>query len=115
MSKQAEGQLTAWAAPYGAAIVSGRAIIRRAELQRLVPFSMVHIWRLEKRGEFPRRVQLGANAVGWYADEVAAWCESRIRAGGRVPRRAEAASVMSGGASPLPSLRPPRYHWGPRP
>jgi prophage regulatory protein len=68
---------------------SGRAIIRRAELQRVVPFSMVHVWRLEGRGEFPRRIRLGPNSVGWFADEVAAWCESRIRAGGRAPKRRE--------------------------
>jgi prophage regulatory protein len=73
--------------------VFGRAIIRRAELQRLVPFSMVHVWRLEQKGEFPARVQLGANSVGWYADEVAAWCESRIRAGGRAPKRREPADA----------------------
>jgi prophage regulatory protein len=65
-----------------AQFISGRAIIRRAELQRLVPYSMTHVWRLEKRGEFPARVQLGVNSVGWFADEIAAWCESRIRAGG---------------------------------
>lgn len=73
----------AWAQPY----VAGRAIIRRAELQRRVPFSMVHVWRLEQRGEFPHRIQLGENSVGWYADEVDTWCESRIRAGGRAPKR----------------------------
>ena len=70
-SEHAEGQLATWAAPDVS--VSGRRIIRRAELQRLVPFSAVHIWRLEHRGEFPLRVQLGPNSVGWYADEVARW------------------------------------------
>ncbi len=84
-SEHAEGQLATWAAPDVS--VSGRRIIRRAELQRLVPFSAVHIWRLEHRGEFPLRVQLGPNSVGWYADEVARWIELRIRAGGRAPKR----------------------------
>lgn len=76
-----------WATPYGNVESAGRRIIRRNELQRIVPFSMVHIWRLEKRGEFPKRIQLGPNSCGWFADEVAAWCESRIRAGGRAPKR----------------------------
>jgi predicted DNA-binding transcriptional regulator AlpA len=53
----------------------------------MVPFTMTHVWRLEKRDEFPRRVQLGANSVGWFLDEVEAWCASRIRAGGRAPKR----------------------------
>jgi prophage regulatory protein len=83
--------MAAWARPF----VSGRAIIRRAELQRLVPFSMVHVWRLEKRGEFPARIQLGTNAVGWYLDEVQGWLESRIRAGGRAPKRREAADAVA--------------------
>jgi prophage regulatory protein len=65
-------------------------LIKRAELQRLVPFSMVHIWRLEKRDEFPRRVQLGPTSVAWYLDEVQGWIESRIRAGGRPLKRREA-------------------------
>jgi prophage regulatory protein len=65
-----------------------RRIIRRAELQRKIPFSMVHVWRLEKRSEFPARIQLGTNSVGWYEDEVDAWIEARIRAGGRAVQRA---------------------------
>jgi prophage regulatory protein len=37
------------------------------------------IWRLEAAGEFPKRVQLSANAVGWRADEVESWIEARAR------------------------------------
>jgi prophage regulatory protein len=71
----------------------GRRLIRRAELQRKIPFSMVHIWRLEKKSEFPRRVSIGPNAVAWFADEIDEWIEGRIRAGGRAPRRREAADA----------------------
>ena len=63
-------------------------IIRRAELQRRVPFSMVHIWRLERDGKFPTRIQLGDNSVGWFLDEIDGWMKNRIRAGGRTPKRA---------------------------
>jgi len=62
-----------------------RVLIRRAELRRRVPYSDVHIWRLERAGEFPHRVQLGPNRVAWYEDEIEAWCASRIRAGGHRP------------------------------
>jgi prophage regulatory protein len=71
----------------------GRRLIRRAELQRKIPFSMVHVWRLEKRGEFPKRVSIGPNAVAWFVDEVEAWIEGRIRAGGRAPTRRESADA----------------------
>jgi predicted DNA-binding transcriptional regulator AlpA len=32
---------------------------------------------MERDGRFPRRVQLGSNAVGWYLDEVDQWLETR--------------------------------------
>jgi prophage regulatory protein len=70
-----------------------RRIIRRAELQRRVPFSMVHIWRLERQGKFPTRIKLGENSVGWDEDEIDAWIEARIRAGGRSPQRSAASPV----------------------
>ena len=60
----------------------GRCLIRRAELQRRIPFSMAHIWRLEKQGEFRRRVSIGPNAVAWSEDEVDRWIESCWRTGG---------------------------------
>jgi prophage regulatory protein len=66
---------------------SGRAIIRSSELHRMVPFSRVHIWRLEQANSFPARLQLGPNSVWWYLDEVQGWIDSRIRGGGRGPGR----------------------------
>jgi len=35
------------------------------------------VWRKEKRGEFPKRLRLGAGAVGWLESEVNAWLEER--------------------------------------
>jgi prophage regulatory protein len=55
---------------------SGR-IIRAAERRRRVPFSDMHIWRLERAGKFPKRIKLGDRRVGWDLDEVIAWIETR--------------------------------------
>lgn len=68
-----------------------RVLIRRRELRRRIPYSDVHVWRLERAGQFPNRVQLGPRSVAWYEDEVDAWCAERIRGGacpppGRPPR-----------------------------
>jgi prophage regulatory protein len=63
---------------------SPRRLIRRDELQRRVPYSMVHIWRLEHRGEFPKRIPIGENRVAWDEAEVEAWLEDRIRASGKI-------------------------------
>jgi prophage regulatory protein len=49
------------------------------------------IYRLEKQGEFPKRIQLGGNSVGWFEDEVIAWQRSRER--GMVPESKTAAAT----------------------
>jgi prophage regulatory protein len=52
-------------------------IIDRHERRRLVPISDVHILRLERAGDFPQRVKLGASRVGWLLSEVLNWIEQR--------------------------------------
>jgi prophage regulatory protein len=43
-----------------------------------VPFTRVHIQRLEDKGQFPKRVRLGANTVVWVVDEVDQWVGARV-------------------------------------
>ena len=62
-----------------------RRIIRKPEVVRRTGYSAVQIWRFERDGLFPKRVQLGPMAVGWYENEVDAWVASRIRQGGKRP------------------------------
>jgi prophage regulatory protein len=64
---------------------TNRKIIRKPAVRELVGLSDSQIWRLERAGLFPRRVQLGPLAVGWFGDEVVAWVEARERVGGRQP------------------------------
>jgi prophage regulatory protein len=35
------------------------------------------IWRLERRGEFPRHRRISANAVAWVEEEVASWIRAK--------------------------------------
>ena len=56
-----------------------KRIIRRQTVEETTGLSYSSIYRKEKAGEFPKRIQLGPNSVGWYADEVEAWLESRNR------------------------------------
>jgi prophage regulatory protein len=65
--------------------VRRRRIIRKKALREKVPLSDSQIWRLEQQDKFPRRIQLGPMAVGWYEDEVDEWVNSRSRACGRQP------------------------------
>jgi prophage regulatory protein len=62
-----------------------RRIIRKPEVVRRTGYSAVQIWRFERDGLFPKRVQLGPMAVGWFEDEVLDWIQSRVRQGGKRP------------------------------
>jgi len=44
----------------------------------MVLYSPQHIARLEAAGEFPKRVKLGPNRVGWIEEEVLDWLQKRI-------------------------------------
>lgn len=57
----------------------GSKILRRLDVQRLTGLSKATIWRLVKAETFPRPIKLSERAVGWKADEIDAWIESRPR------------------------------------
>lgn len=54
-------------------------ILSKKELRLLILYSPQHVARLEKAGEFPKRVQLGPNRVGWVEREVLDWLEARLQ------------------------------------
>jgi predicted DNA-binding transcriptional regulator AlpA len=56
-----------------------RRILRQAAVLDLVPVHPTTIYRWEAQGKFPRRVVLGPNCIGWYADEIEAFLESLAR------------------------------------
>ena len=53
-------------------------ILSKRQLKELVLYSPQHVARLEKAGQFPKRVQLGPNRVGWVESEVLEWLEERL-------------------------------------
>ena len=59
-----------------------RKLVSKKELKTVhgIPYSLAHIARLEKAGQFPKRIQLGACRVAWWQDEVEDWKSSRPRA-----------------------------------
>ena len=54
-------------------------VLRFSELHKLkgIPFSRMHIDRLEKAGNFPRRFKIGVNSVCWSEKEIDEWLEQR--------------------------------------
>jgi prophage regulatory protein len=57
-------------------------IIRKPELFNKIPLSDATIWRREKMGDFPKRIRLGGNSVGWFAAEIDAWLANKAAARG---------------------------------
>jgi prophage regulatory protein len=52
--------------------------ISMKEVTSLVPFTKVHIYRLMKRGEFPRSIKIGKRRVCWRESDVGAWISSKV-------------------------------------
>ena len=53
-------------------------ILSKRQLKEVVLYSPQHVSRLEKAGQFPKRVKLGQNRVGWIESEVLEWLQERI-------------------------------------
>jgi prophage regulatory protein len=54
-------------------------ILSKRAVRELVLYTPQHIARLEKAGQFPKRVQLGPSRVGWVESEVLEWLNERIK------------------------------------
>jgi prophage regulatory protein len=55
-------------------------LVSKKELKSVygIPYSSVHIGRLERAGAFPKRVRLGQCRVAWLCEEIEAWIAERI-------------------------------------
>jgi prophage regulatory protein len=53
------------------------AILNRKEIKVLTNLGNTTLWRLEKEGRFPSKVQLSNGRVGWKRDDVMEWIETR--------------------------------------
>ena len=51
--------------------------LREAEVAHITGLSRTTRWRLERRGEFPRRRSISCNAVAWLASEIRTWMTER--------------------------------------
>jgi prophage regulatory protein len=44
-----------------------------------VPYTPQHILRLEKKGRFPKRLQVGDKRVAWLLSDVEAWIAELVK------------------------------------
>jgi len=59
-----------------------QTVIRLAAVIGKTNISKSTIYRLEAEGDFPKRVRLGPNSTGWYAEEIDEWLANRPRVSG---------------------------------
>lgn len=52
-------------------------LLRFPAVRERTGLSRSTIWRLERRGEFPRHRRISANAVAWVEEEVADWIRAK--------------------------------------
>ncbi len=50
------------------------------ELKSLVPIARTTIWRMERSGKFPHRINIGERRVVWRRSQVEAWLAQRTTA-----------------------------------
>ena len=55
-----------------------KRLVTKKELRLYgIPYSFVHIQRLEDAGQFPKRIRLSQNRVVWFLHEVEEWVTAR--------------------------------------
>lgn len=57
----------------------GLKFLRFPEIRERTGLSRSTVWRLERRGWFPKHFRLSANAVAWLEHEIDAWIRNRDR------------------------------------
>ena len=76
--------------PAGASgAIRGERLLVWPQLALLIPYSRQHVGRLEARGVFPRRLQIGPGRVAWRESEIFAWLDERARGAHRPWQTAE--------------------------
>lgn len=55
-------------------------LIQFPAVKAMTGLSRSSVYRLERRGEFPRRVMLTPYCCAWSADEIETWIEQRLQA-----------------------------------
>jgi prophage regulatory protein len=54
--------------------------VRYEDLARFgITWSRVHLDRLQRAGQFPRKIKIGANTVVYLESEIVAWIEARCK------------------------------------
>lgn len=59
------------------AALSHLQFLTMKDISPLTTYTPQHIYRLERSGQFPRRVRIGPNRVAWKLSEIEKWLAER--------------------------------------
>ena len=54
-------------------------ILNAKQVTQITNLSRVTLWRLERSGKFPKRINISANRIGWLEEDIANWIDNRPR------------------------------------
>ena len=57
--------------------MNNRKLIKLPEVKELTTFSSATIYRLMKKGAFPKQVKLAERSSGWFIEEIYDWLENK--------------------------------------
>ncbi len=59
-----------------------KKLLSKKEVAQMIGVGLVSLWRWERAGDFPARVQLSARRVGYHEADIRNWIETRQTVGG---------------------------------
>jgi len=63
---------------WGSDVVPSPALLRFPDVKRRTGLSRSTMWRMERNGTFPKRIQLTVNTVAWREDDINRWVQARV-------------------------------------
>ena len=53
-------------------------LINKADVIKLTSLSQSTLWRLERKGQFPKKIQISTGRIAYSESQVMDWIQSRI-------------------------------------
>ena len=57
-----------------------KKVVKLAQVKELTTFGSATIYRLMKKGEFPKQIKLTEKSSGWLLEEIYDWLDEKINA-----------------------------------
>ena len=59
---------------------ANHSFLSKREVLRVTSLSSATLWRMEKRGDFPKKVHISPGRVGWSREMVDIWISEKMEA-----------------------------------